>query len=1611
MRQRQSALSRYPHGHRFRPVDRLTPSCSYLGVRFLWAITGLTSFVMIIQTILLTRSQKGNVSRKVGMMSIPQREELARPFMNKPSSENDTGDRSRSSHSPWDRPRNAASSNAKRALYSRGMTHDQMQNMRLVRYFSNDVDARSEPVGAEDRSRFESQATSANHLNHSRIRHVTSTRHRNMMDDITPQVNATSPTSSDSSTNAAKNQKPVDKVVAVNSTSTNNQNDDNNHTAASIKATNQTSIRGDDAAPDSDATPTAAEETTTKNGDFDVDVDRFHWWVTLKYDEKITNDGRSAHEPPVTRRSHAATVARYLLSSPSSVSNNNNNRPVVQNTPGKRKRRQLIPDYITKHVGHVSQAQAQQRSALEANPPQHEKEGGDAAKPGSSNTATASRPREDSSQGNNARPPPSETAQGQAIIGVTPVNQVDHADEKDITETVMQQNDAASANRPVTTKADAGAEDASNQTNEAIPAPAGAELDKNVGMEDNGDSPPGSPQFQALPQTNLTETLGNTIIKPAPVNNKTTEAAGSNNNSTTATVSRSPVSAIPSTATSLAQKQQNEGGVVAETKEIEKSEPAKEEEGMPSPSVNVNATDSLPEGSSSSSYQSSNSSPSNGTSSSYAQQSQQKKDQDNASSVADVRDVPLVDLKNVQEYMILSGGFTDEDWTSFPVYAFDLTSTHRITTSSGPQKAAPSDYSEKDDGEEKRDAYADEADWDLPVPLGEWFHLGNGGGGSSSHRDRRRGLDNQSSNDKAGSTSSSQKEWPLGRVGHVSVVSPTTHDLYVFGGLTYSQRTFRVADQEKGEGGSSGTSPLVIWKAKLPASASLWDTLDDDYGDIGYSLKWGKVTPQVSSLDEEETILPRGEAAGGLWTSPSGEEFMILYGGLSTSTSSSSGTSLPTETSWSGSSSSSNNAHGGLDMPLGDVWAYSLSKNTFEQWASYPPEQPYLAGEDAEQGGSESSYMPPYDPYQEYNDDPMGAGIFYPVARTAHAATVTSDKLVTYGGMALSSFGGWAPTWQMLEDVWEFDLLRKEWVGPRHMYPPLARSYHSVVGMGGTLVATGGFRSSDTLAGEQVAFVFADTLISFINHEGGLSAGSEQEEATKAAGDKGENGILLNELIRESVVQFWQKAVSPTGETDGIPHRLEHSAVIDAYGSMYVWGGRFRLVSQIASSVYRLDILNPNQTSGNSRGQINPKISTQIAEPDGMEEYEAELQTLHLIVAIMIFMSVLFTTMLGSLRRQVDEANAAAAGGGGVGAVGGFGMMDFMGGTSNLNRRGGVRQDVIDSFPIKLYTAPAYEEDNKTSLSRPSEASSTSDVPASHSSGMTVPEDDGHSRKKEEEGEGSGHNMTDLTNTLDDYNSFDIDYEEPACAICLMEYEPGDEMRTLPCHHDFHKDCVDAWLYNHASCPACRHSLAQQQDGDDSEADEAIPNASPADAGTSANSSSNNNVDDEEMSGIELQERARPRLTVQLWNRARSRITRRQAYGLFSSSDDADNAASTDAVGDSDPTSEGDGNMVDQSLELYVEADAALGGGDAISDEGERNSDRQQSNSAFSVSHGRGGVGLGRGRAARRARRHAIQAAEAGQPFQMEMVTYDTSASASSSTSGSSLIEDSHIVV
>lgn len=48
---------------------------------------------------------------------------------------------------------------------------------------------------------------------------------------------------------------------------------------------------------------------------------------------------------------------------------------------------------------------------------------------------------------------------------------------------------------------------------------------------------------------------------------------------------------------------------------------------------------------------------------------------------------------------------------------------------------------------------------------------------------------------------------------------------------------------------------------------------------------------------------------------------------------------------------------------------------------------------------------------------------------------------------------------------------------------------------------------------------------------------------------------------------------------------------------------------------------------------------------------------------------------------------------------------------------------------------------------------------------------------------------------------------QTTCNICLEDFKDGQEMRKLHCSHVFHRECIDRWLSQVASCPICKKEI------------------------------------------------------------------------------------------------------------------------------------------------------------------------------------------------------------
>jgi hypothetical protein len=54
---------------------------------------------------------------------------------------------------------------------------------------------------------------------------------------------------------------------------------------------------------------------------------------------------------------------------------------------------------------------------------------------------------------------------------------------------------------------------------------------------------------------------------------------------------------------------------------------------------------------------------------------------------------------------------------------------------------------------------------------------------------------------------------------------------------------------------------------------------------------------------------------------------------------------------------------------------------------------------------------------------------------------------------------------------------------------------------------------------------------------------------------------------------------------------------------------------------------------------------------------------------------------------------------------------------------------------------------------------------------------------------------------------FTQENDDRACPVCLGEMENGSLMKTMPCGHRYHKNCLLEWLRTKHSCPVCRVTL------------------------------------------------------------------------------------------------------------------------------------------------------------------------------------------------------------
>mmetsp|Transcript_18734 Transcript_18734/g.28499 ORF Transcript_18734/g.28499 Transcript_18734/m.28499 type:complete len:1010 (-) Transcript_18734:68-3097(-) len=597
-----------------------------------------------------------------------------------------------------------------------------------------------------------------------------------------------------------------------------------------------------------------------------------------------------------------------------------------------------------------------------------------------------------------------------------------------------------------------------------------------------------------------------------------------------------------------------------------------------------------------------------------------------------------------EEYMIISGGYTDKDWKSFPVYAFPITSAIRTTSGQWIDLTPSSDHDDPTCKDEDSIASRDKLFQEM-----SFFNADD---------------DKQEQDPWAKAQSCS----PFGRMGHSSVVY--NDHLYVFGGLIYDEEQESVGNRIK-ESFRLEDVPY-IYRLNLKEMLEVRKADDGDDESKEPSKGWQRIIPRVKPVDTSSpaadvllNFINRGEGQGGLWAAASSDDNdkLVMYGGLRISRVEydNSPSKFVKGDSVFGTGSSSQNQvyshHKIEELPLGDVWAYDLVQNAWEKLTNG-----YGKGVWVDDAADNDNNQMNRTIEERLDDDWMDDLNNVPRSRTAHAATLVGNDLVIHGGMGRDEKSDdWAGSteWESLDDMWIFDLNKRQWK-KRWVSPLLVRAYHSLVGWnnadktnitpGPTVAAYGGYTTGmDVFSGEEVAFVFDDLLVSY----------------PPAIPD-------------DFSVSVWHKAsMAKEREVDNlIFNRYEHTAVLSKEGVMVVWGGSF----QSTAGTHGLWMIN-------MAGE-DSSVELIIAESDSMGDYTATITALHTIVILLMFMSMSLTLLLGLTQRYQELLQQATDDADMTGV--GFAVQMQQ---ATPSRGRGLHPEIIDTIPEKIYTSSENRSD------------------------------------------------------------------------------------------------------------------------------------------------------------------------------------------------------------------------------------------------------------------------------------------------------------------------------
>ncbi|GKZ16536.1 hypothetical protein AbraIFM66951_000231 [Aspergillus brasiliensis] len=159
----------------------------------------------------------------------------------------------------------------------------------------------------------------------------------------------------------------------------------------------------------------------------------------------------------------------------------------------------------------------------------------------------------------------------------------------------------------------------------------------------------------------------------------------------------------------------------------------------------------------------------------------------------------------------------------------------------------------------------------------------------------------------------------------------------------------------------------------------------------------------------------------------------------------------------------------------------------------------------------------------------------------------------------------------------------------------------------------------------------------------------------------------------------------------------------------------------------------------------------------------------------------------------------------------------YTAGRPRQSRARGIARAMLDTIPIVKFgdnnqpdgkpVGPKGDVEMGSGLEVPAteveerDVTTTAEVTSPHQPQTEAPPTESHEEKRSDAPE---------TETTTDHPNF-------ACPICTDDFVKGQDLRVLPCNHQFHPECIDPWLVNvSGTCPLCRIDLnPPQQEGEE----------------------------------------------------------------------------------------------------------------------------------------------------------------------------------------------------